>query len=181
MRRVMTVLVVEDDPSLRFMLRVLVQDEFGARVVEARDGAEALDLAYRERPDVVLLDMMLPVLDGAEVARRLKADPTVNGVPILAVSAVVGRDTALAAGCDGFVAKPFDLDDLLGALMPHLRPMAGGALWPELARARLAGEAIASFAATLAARRAELAAIKERVSVARARSLALLASVRPAC
>src|SRR4051812_39596276 len=105
MREGMTVLVVEDDPSLRYLLTILVRDEFGARVVEAHDGAQALALAYEQRPDLILLDMMLPVLDGAEVARRLRADPTVDGLPILAVSAVVDQAAALEAGCTHFIAK----------------------------------------------------------------------------
>jgi DNA-binding response OmpR family regulator len=175
----MTVLVVEDDPSLRQMLCALVQEEFAARIVEARDGGEALELAYRERPDVVVLDMMLPVVSGLDVARRLRADPTVDGLPILAMSAAIGRRDAIEAGCTDFLAKPFELDDLVGALVRHLRPMAGGALWPELTRARLACEALANLVERARGQASVARATLDRVALATLRARALIAASRP--
>jgi CheY-like chemotaxis protein len=107
------VLIVDDDPAVREMLALVIGDETGRPVVLARDGLEAVGRALDSRPAVVVLDMRLPGLDGEEVARRLKADPRTAGAEIVAVSASADPHAAFAAGCDYFVAKPFDLDELL--------------------------------------------------------------------
>jgi CheY-like chemotaxis protein len=107
------ILVVEDDAPIRRIVVALLRDEPGLRVLEARDGTEALETVARVRPDAVLLDMHLPGIGGAEVCRRLKADPATAGVPVVAVSAAYNEAAARAAGCDDFVAKPFDLQDLV--------------------------------------------------------------------
>ena len=77
----------------------------------------------RERPGMILLDLMMPRLDGFEVARKLKADPSTAGIPIVAVSALArpdDREAALAAGCDDFVRKPFELDELEAKIRSYL-------------------------------------------------------------
>jgi CheY-like chemotaxis protein len=119
--RHVVVLVVEDDAAIRDLLAQAALDEPGMRVLTARDGAEALAAFARVRPDVVLLDMRLPGIDGAEVCRRLKADPATAGVPVIALSASVDPAAAQEAGCDDFVAKPFELDDLMARLRRWLR------------------------------------------------------------
>ena len=100
-------------------------------VLEATDGAAAIELVQREHPDIVLLDTSLPVLDGLAATRRLKADAATRHIPVLAVTAhamVSDREQALAAGCDGFETKPVDLPRLLGKMEALLAAApAGGA------------------------------------------------------
>ncbi|HEV8634150.1 MAG TPA: response regulator [Chloroflexota bacterium] len=107
------VLVVEDDDDVRRLLVTLVADEMGAPVVAARDGQEALDRAYTHRPDVVLLDLMLPKTDGYEVARRLRADAATQGSWVVAVTAHGDAEQAFAAGCDQLLLKPLEVEDVL--------------------------------------------------------------------
>lgn len=109
-----TVLVVDDVADARDVISELLRSE-GHRVVEAEDGAEAVKAAGRERPRLVLLDLNLPVLDGLEVARRLRKLPGMGKVPIVAVTAYhyYGmREAAIEAGCDEYLPKPVDFDEL---------------------------------------------------------------------
>lgn len=110
----MKILLVEDNDMNRDMLsRRLTRH--GYQVVSAIDGASALSLASREAPDVVLMDMSLPVMDGWETTRRLKADAATADIPIIALTAHAmdaDRERALAAGCDDFDTKPVDLERL---------------------------------------------------------------------
>lgn len=107
------VLIVEDEPDNQEIVRAVVEEMVGARAILAGDGLEAVAMASREKPDLVLLDLMLPRLDGYEVARRLKSDPQTREIPIVAITALArpkDRARALEAGCDDYVDKPFDLD-----------------------------------------------------------------------
>ncbi|HET6232698.1 MAG TPA: response regulator [Longimicrobiaceae bacterium] len=110
-----TILLVEDNDLNREMLaRRLTRRGFG--LLLAVDGQEAVDLARAELPDLILLDMSLPVKDGWTAARELKADPSTRGVPVIALTAhaMAGdREQALAAGCDDYDTKPIDIDRLL--------------------------------------------------------------------
>lgn len=109
------ILLVEDNELNRDMLsRRLIRRGF--EVVMAGDGAEALDVAARERPDLILLDMSLPTMDGWEAARRLKADAALRGIPVIALTAHAmsgDRERAIEAGCDEFDTKPVEFDRLL--------------------------------------------------------------------
>ncbi len=102
------ILLAEDSPDVREMYRLWMElSDFG--VIEAVDGMEAITLTHRHHPDVVVMDLSMPRLDGWEACRRLKADPDTRHIPILAVSAHGYRDArrrALEAGCDQFVEKP---------------------------------------------------------------------------
>lgn len=103
-----TVLVVDDYQDNREMYAEYLGFQ-GFRVIEATNGMEALALAVSARPDVILMDLSLPGLDGWEATRRLKADPRTRHVPVIALSGhVMARHTqsALEAGCDDFLAKP---------------------------------------------------------------------------
>jgi CheY-like chemotaxis protein len=97
----------------------------GIEVIVAKDGAEGIASATRERPDLILMDLSLPVIDGWEAARRLKGSPETRAIPIIALSAhaMTGdRERALAAGCDDYDTKPVDLQGLMAkieALLPH--------------------------------------------------------------
>jgi two-component system cell cycle response regulator DivK len=82
-------------------------------VVLVPDGERAVEVVRRQRPAVVVLDMIMPGIDGLEAARQLKADPVTADIPIVAISAAPRRAEALAAGCDRFLAKPLQLDELL--------------------------------------------------------------------
>ena len=80
----------------------------GHEVTEAQDGLEGVRLALQRRPDLVLVDLRIPGLDGYEVALRLRGEPSLTGVPIVAITAEGDRETSLAVGCDGFLRKPID-------------------------------------------------------------------------
>lgn len=107
------VLIVEDEPDNQEIVRAVVEDMVGCRAILAGDGVEALSRLAEEVPDLVLLDLMLPRLDGYEVARQIKANPLTRAVPIVAITALArpkDRARAAEAGCDDYVDKPFDLD-----------------------------------------------------------------------
>ena len=109
------ILIVEDDELNRDSLRRLLRRR-GFEIVLAVDGEDGVATARAEAPDLILMDMSLPVVDGWEATRRLKADPAVQATPIIALTAhamTTDRDKALAAGCDDFDTKPIDLDRLL--------------------------------------------------------------------
>ena len=108
-----TILYVEDNEDNVYMLSSRLQRR-GFEVIVARDGAEGVKMAGRERPDLVLMDLSLPVIDGWEATRQIKA--AASGTPVIALSAhaMAGdREKALAAGCDDYDTKPVDLPRLL--------------------------------------------------------------------
>lgn len=117
------ILLVEDNEMNRDMLsRRLARNGF--EIVMAVNGQEGLDLASSENPDLILLDMSLPVLDGWEAARRLKADASTAKIPVIALTAhamVQDKEKALAAGCDDFDTKPVELPRLLEKISTLLR------------------------------------------------------------
>ena len=109
------VLIGEDEPDNRLILQMVVESLIGARTELASDGLAVLAAVERERPRLILLDLMMPGVDGFQVTRQLKSDPATASIPIVAISALArpdDRESALAAGCDEFVRKPFELDDL---------------------------------------------------------------------
>ena len=113
-----TVLVVEDYRDTRQMMRIVLE-ESGYRVVEAADGREAIEVAKRERPTAILMDMGLPGMDGFEASRRIKALPELKLTTIIACSAYnrwEWRAKAIAAGCNGFLTKPLDFTRLISLL-----------------------------------------------------------------
>jgi CheY-like chemotaxis protein len=112
------ILLVEDNEMNRDMLSRRLQRR-GHEVVCAVDGAEGLEVARRETPGLILMDMSLPVLDGWEASRQLKADPATSGIPIIALTAHAmsnDRERALEAGCDDYDTKPVELPRLLGKI-----------------------------------------------------------------
>jgi two-component system cell cycle response regulator DivK len=118
------ILYVEDNDDNVYMLRSRLERK-GIEVIVANDGAEGIATAERERPDLILMDLSLPVIDGWEAARRLKSAPDTQTIPIIALSAhaMAGdRERALAAGCDDYDTKPVNLRGLMAkiqALLPH--------------------------------------------------------------
>lgn len=125
-RAVPKILLVEDNEMNRDMLTRRLQRR-GYAVVSAVDGAEGLALAEREAPDLILLDMSLPVLDGWQAATRLKSSPATRLIPVIALTAhamASDREQALAAGCDDFDTKPVELPRLLGKIEALLERQA---------------------------------------------------------
>jgi two-component system, cell cycle response regulator DivK len=111
-------LLVEDNPENRDMLsRRLLRRGF--ELVYAGDGAEAVSLTKEQKPDLVLMDLSLPIMDGWEATRQIKADPSTSAIPIIALTAHAmsgDREKALAAGCNDYDTKPVDLPRLLGKI-----------------------------------------------------------------
>jgi two-component system, cell cycle response regulator DivK len=116
------VLVVEDVEDNRIIMRDLLASA-GFELLEARDGKAALETAQSQKPDLIMMDIQLPFLDGYEVTRRLKADPGLCHIPIIAVTSYAlsgDEERARAAGCDGYVTKPFSPRRLLAAVREFL-------------------------------------------------------------
>lgn len=117
------ILLVEDNEMNRDMLSRRLERK-GFQVIIAGDGSEALTLAMTEHPDLILMDMSLPVLDGWEVTRRLKASAETKHIPVIGLSAhaMAGdREKGLAAGCDDYDTKPVEFDRLLKKITDYLK------------------------------------------------------------
>ena len=116
------ILVIEDQEDNRRILRDLLTSA-GYEIIEAVTGEEGVTSAETQRPDLILMDIQLPGLDGYEATRRIKANPALRGIPIIAVTsyALSGDDAqAFAAGCDAYVAKPFSTRALLAKVREYL-------------------------------------------------------------
>ena len=123
---VMRVLVIDDEAPIRLLCRVNLEAE-GIEVLEAADGRSGLNLAREQHPDVVLLDVMMPGLDGFEVTRRLRSNAATRTTPVILLTArAQASDIArgLAAGADDYVRKPFDARDLADRVDRLLHPPA---------------------------------------------------------
>jgi two-component system, cell cycle response regulator DivK len=116
------VLYVEDNDDNVFMLKMRLELLDGYEVITAADGAAGCAMAAAELPDIILMDLDLPIIDGWEASRRLKQDGATQHIPIIALTAHAmtgSREKALAAGCDEFDTKPIDFERLLSK-MDHL-------------------------------------------------------------
>ena len=116
------ILVVEDqDDNMRILRDIL--SSVGYELIEARDGQEGVRAAGAERPDLILMDIQLPLLDGYEATRQIKADPVLRAIPIIVVTSyALSGDEAKAreAGCDGYVPKPYSPRQLLAKIREYL-------------------------------------------------------------
>jgi CheY-like chemotaxis protein len=118
-----TILIVEDVELNRDLLVQLLEDDY--RLVVAVDGVSALERAAESNPDLILMDLSLPRMDGWEATRRLKADARLAGIPVIVLSAHAMRgdeERARASGCDDFLTKPIDETLLFRKLEKHLGP-----------------------------------------------------------
>src|SRR4030042_1358757 len=124
-----TILIIEDDLSTR-KLRATLLDMGRFQTLEAGDAESGLEMARRQPPHCILMDIRLPGMDGLAATRLLKADPRLRHIPVVAMTGFVGAEeerNALAAGCDGFLSKPFDTHGLLEYLERFLRRAEQGA------------------------------------------------------
>jgi two-component system, cell cycle response regulator DivK len=113
-----TILVVEDQEDNRQILRDLLGSA-GFRIVEAHDGAQALTVARSQRPDLILMDIQLPLVDGYEATRSIKREPELKHIPVIAVTSYAlsgDEQRAREAGCDAYVAKPYSTRHLLAKI-----------------------------------------------------------------
>ena len=116
------ILAVEDQEDNMQILRDLLTSA-GFEIVEAENGEQALAAVAKRRPDLILMDIQIPIIDGYEVTRRIKADSALRSIPIIAVTSHAigdGEEKARAAGCDDFVAKPFSPRQLLAKIREFL-------------------------------------------------------------
>jgi CheY-like chemotaxis protein len=122
-------LYVEDNEDNLYMLQLWFDVLGDYEILSARDGAAGIAMAAAERPDLILMDLNLPVIDGWEATRRLKADPATRDIPIIALSAhaMAGdREKAFATGCDDFDTKPIEFDRLLAKIEQALATEGSG-------------------------------------------------------
>ena len=122
-----TILYIEDNPENRLLVRRVLEAE-GYAVVEATDGPSGLEIARQSNPDLILLDINLPEVDGYQLVGQLRDVPDLSTVPIIALTANVmkgDREKTLAAGCDGYIQKPIDVDALPVQIAGFLRPRTG--------------------------------------------------------
>ena len=118
------ILYVEDNEDNVYLVQLRFETEPDIELLIAGDGAEALRVSAEQNPELILMDLNLPVMSGLEAARRLKSDPATSGIPIVALTAnaMAGdREKALFGGCDDFDTKPIDFDRLLGKIRTLLK------------------------------------------------------------
>ena len=116
------ILVVEDVDFNRDLVVQLLEDKY--QVIEAVNGQEGVSIAEKEKPELILMDLSLPVMDGWEATRKLKADTELRSIPVIALTAHAMKgdeEKALAAGCDDYLVKPLDEDELLLKIEKHLQ------------------------------------------------------------
>ena len=116
------ILIVDDEPRNLKLFRDLLQAS-GYTTIEATDGEQGVELARARKPDLILIDVQVPVMDGLEATRILKADATTGNIPILALTSYAmkgDKERILKAGCDGYLAKPLDIKELLKTVTEYL-------------------------------------------------------------
>ena len=110
-----TILIVEDEPRNMKLLRDLLQ-RFGYETIEAFDGEQGVKLSGEKMPNLILMDIMMPKMDGLEATRIIKANTKTKHIPIIALTSYAmkgDREKAIEAGCDGYIAKPIDIKEVL--------------------------------------------------------------------
>jgi two-component system, cell cycle response regulator DivK len=117
------ILVVEDQEDNRRILRDLLTS-VGYQIMEAEDGESGITAAKAQRPDLILMDIQMPIMDGYEATRQIKANPELRAIPIIVVTSYAlsgDEDKARAAGCDDYIAKPYSPRQMLAKIKEHLR------------------------------------------------------------
>ena len=116
------ILIIEDNEQNLYLLTFMLEKE-GYEILQAREGKKGLELAGQEHPDLILLDIQLPEMDGHEVARRLKDQDFTSSIPIVAVTsyAMAGdRENIMASGCEGYIEKPINPDTFVDQIKPFI-------------------------------------------------------------
>jgi two-component system, cell cycle response regulator DivK len=116
------ILIIEDNEQNLYLVTFILEKN-GFDVSQARSGEEGVALAGKNEPDLILLDIQLPVMDGYSVARALRKNPALENIPIIAVTSFAmpgDRENALAAGCTGYIEKPIDPDTFMEQVAQHL-------------------------------------------------------------
>jgi two-component system, OmpR family, alkaline phosphatase synthesis response regulator PhoP len=118
------VLIVDDEPNVRRLLHTILGKTF--EVFEAEDGRQAIEMAGSQKPDVVLMDMMMPKMDGLTACHMIKNDPATKSIPVIMVTAIgfeLNIKLSQQMGASGYVTKPFSAEDLLGKIAQVLTPV----------------------------------------------------------
>jgi two-component system cell cycle response regulator DivK len=118
-----TILIVEDEPKNMKLLRDLLQ-RFGYEIIEALDGEQGVKTAGEKIPDLILMDIMMPKMDGLEATRIIKADAKTRQIPIIALTSYAmkgDRERTIEAGCNGYMAKPIDIQEVLKTIEHYLQ------------------------------------------------------------
>ncbi|MFQ5651066.1 MAG: response regulator [bacterium] len=116
------ILLVEDDEANLYLIRFILEKN-GFQVIEARSGARAVKLAVKEKPDLIIMDIQLPDINGLEAVKRIRSSKADGGIPIVALTsyAMVGdKEKALAAGCTGYIEKPIDPETFMEEIEKYL-------------------------------------------------------------
>ena len=116
------ILVVEDNEKNLYLIRFILE-KMGHQVIEAKTGEEGVDLALKEKPDLILMDIQLPGINGLETTRRIRASKEGGDVPIIALTsyALVGdREQVLSAGCTGYIEKPINPETIMGEISKYM-------------------------------------------------------------
>lgn len=115
------ILVADDEPDVRLLVRRLLGKDY--IVLEANDGKEAIDIARSQKPDLILMDLMMPEMDGYTACHRMKADQATKVIPVVMLTAVgheLNKKFAQEVGAVGYITKPFELQDILDVIRRHL-------------------------------------------------------------
>lgn len=121
----MKVLIVDDEPHVRLLVKRILGEDY--IVFEASDGVEAIDIARTEFPDLVLMDIMMPGLDGYSACYQLKEDKATRAIPVIMLTGIcheLNRKLGQQMGADGYITKPFDPEELLDVVNQHESPVA---------------------------------------------------------
>lgn len=116
------ILIVEDNDNNLYMIKFLLEKN-GFLVVEARDGVEGVKLAAAAKPDLIIMDIQLPLLDGYEATKQIKANREIRNIPVIAITsfAMVGdKEKTMKAGCDSYIEKPINPETFLGEIKQYL-------------------------------------------------------------
>ena len=116
------ILIVDDNDNNLYLISFILRKR-GLRVIEARSGSEGVELAIQEKPDLIIMDIQLPDIDGLEATKRIRASEANGNIPIIALTsyAMTGdKDKALAAGCNGYIAKPINVDTFIEEMEKYL-------------------------------------------------------------
>ena len=117
------ILIVDDEAGFTRLMKLTLQKAGDYEVIEENDGARALDTARRVRPDLILMDIVMPNVDGGDAAARIQKDPTLASIPIVFLTAIVSKKEATPGGLIGgfpFLSKPVSLEELIACIQKHL-------------------------------------------------------------